>query len=204
VSAPSAPSSPEMVRGLQERAVRALPAEHVEHVGGWWLCHAPSCDWWVGTVLPHGDAEPGELVRRVVGVEKFYAGYEAAAWSQISPRACPPGLDTLLAERGRAGGDGQRCFGRACGAGYPVSGSVTSTATPPTPASPRPPENLTQTCRTQRPKIARGKIAHDTWSVDQLDDVLRRRTPHLRPLARYLRIGDSQRHAYPRLDRGQD
>jgi hypothetical protein len=30
VSAPCAPSSPEMVRGLQERVARALPAEHVE------------------------------------------------------------------------------------------------------------------------------------------------------------------------------
>jgi ribosomal protein S18 acetylase RimI-like enzyme len=51
-------------------------------------------------VLPHGDAGPGELVHRVAGVETFYAGYGAAARFQISPRACPGGLDTLLAERG--------------------------------------------------------------------------------------------------------
>src|SRR5712691_11300712 len=89
-----------MVRGLQERAARALPAEHVEHVGGWWLRHAPSCSWWVGTALPRGDAGPGEVVRRVVGVEKFYATCDAAARFQISPRACPGGLDTLLTERG--------------------------------------------------------------------------------------------------------
>ena len=96
----SATSSPEMVRGLQERAARALPAEHVEHVGGWWLRHTPSCAWWAGTVLPHGDAGRAELVHRVVGVEKFYAGYNAAARFQISPQACPGDLDTLLAERG--------------------------------------------------------------------------------------------------------
>lgn len=100
MSAPSAMSSSKVVRGLQERAARALPAEHVTDVGGWWLRHAPSCAWWVGTVLPHGAARPGELVRRVVGAEEFYAGHRAAARFQISPGACPEGLDTVLAERG--------------------------------------------------------------------------------------------------------
>ncbi|WP_271221728.1 GNAT family N-acetyltransferase [Streptosporangium carneum] len=96
----SAGSGSETVRGLQERAARALPAEHVEDVGGWWLRHAPNCSWWVGTVLPHGDAGPGELVRRVVGAEDFYTGHGLAARFQISPGACPEGLDTVLAERG--------------------------------------------------------------------------------------------------------
>jgi hypothetical protein len=100
VSVPSALSSPETVRGLQERAARALPAEQVEDVDGWWLRHAPSCSWWVGTVLPHGDAGPGGLVRRVVEAEEFYAGHGATARFQISPSACPEGLDTVLAERG--------------------------------------------------------------------------------------------------------
>jgi ribosomal protein S18 acetylase RimI-like enzyme len=54
----------------------------------------------VGTVLPHGDARPGELLCRVVGAEEFYAGHGAAAWFQVSPGACPGGLDTVLAERG--------------------------------------------------------------------------------------------------------
>src|SRR6266508_6437028 len=67
---------------------------------GWWLRHAPSCAWWVGTVLPHGDARPGELVPRVVRAEEFYAGHGAVARFQISPGACPEGLDTVLAERG--------------------------------------------------------------------------------------------------------
>ncbi|GAA3046197.1 hypothetical protein GCM10010464_08090 [Pseudonocardia yunnanensis] len=40
VSVPSAVSSPETLRGLQERAARALPAEQVEDVDGWWLRHA--------------------------------------------------------------------------------------------------------------------------------------------------------------------
>ncbi|RCW44665.1 ribosomal protein S18 acetylase RimI-like enzyme [Halopolyspora algeriensis] len=100
MSASSGAGSPEMVWELQEKAARALPAEHVEHVGGWWLRHSTSCAWWAGTVLPHVDAEPEELARRVVGAERFYAGHGTAARFQISPRACPESLDTHLAERG--------------------------------------------------------------------------------------------------------
>lgn len=93
-------SGAEMVRGLQERAARALPAERVEEAEGWWLRHQPSSSWWVGTVLPHGDAGPAELVRRVVRAEEFYAGHGATARFQISPPACPEGLDAILADRG--------------------------------------------------------------------------------------------------------
>jgi N-acetylglutamate synthase len=93
-------SSSALVRGLQERAALALPAQHVEEVDGWWLRHAPSCVWWAGSVLPHGDAGPGDVVRRVVAAEDFYAGHGAAARFQISPGACPDALDTVLAERG--------------------------------------------------------------------------------------------------------
>lgn len=93
-------ASPSMIRGLQEAAARALPAQLVEHSGGWWLRYPPGCSWWAGTVLPHGDAEPGELVRLVAAAEQFYAARGAVARFQISPPACPPGLDALLAERG--------------------------------------------------------------------------------------------------------
>jgi len=89
-----------MTRGLQERTARAFPAEHVRDDEGWWLHHAPSCAWWVGTVLPHGDVRRGELVCRVTMVEEFYAGRGAAARFQISPGACPAGLDAVLAARG--------------------------------------------------------------------------------------------------------
>nr|WP_218105227.1 GNAT family N-acetyltransferase [Micromonospora rhizosphaerae] len=54
----------------------------------------------MGTALPHREAGPGELARRVVGAETFYAAHGTVARFQISPRACPQGLDTLLAERG--------------------------------------------------------------------------------------------------------
>jgi ribosomal protein S18 acetylase RimI-like enzyme len=90
----------ELVRDLQQRAARALPAEHVEDVDGWWLRHAPSRAWWTGTVLPHGDAEPGDLAGRVAAAEAFYADRGAPARFQISPGACPDGLDALLAARG--------------------------------------------------------------------------------------------------------
>ena len=100
VPVPSAVSSPDMVRGLQERAARALPAQQAENAEGWWLRSAACCAWWVGTVLPHADAGPGELERRVVRAEEFYAGHHVAARFQVSPLACPAGLDTVLAERG--------------------------------------------------------------------------------------------------------
>ncbi|WP_377273386.1 GNAT family N-acetyltransferase [Peterkaempfera sp. SMS 1(5)a] len=90
----------EMIRELQEKAARALPAEHIEHADGWWLRHAPGSSWWVATVLPHGDAAPGELLGRVVRAEEFYAARGAIARVQITPGVCPPGLDALLAERG--------------------------------------------------------------------------------------------------------
>ncbi|MBO0774754.1 MAG: GNAT family N-acetyltransferase [Actinobacteria bacterium] len=98
--APSAVTSPAAIRGLHEAAARALPAQHVERVDGWWLRHAPGCSWWAGTVLPHGEAGPGELVRRVAAAEQFYACRGAVTRFQISPPACPTLLDTLLADRG--------------------------------------------------------------------------------------------------------
>lgn len=89
-----------MIRDLQERAAQALPAEYIEHADGWWLRHAPSSSWWIGTVLPHGDARPDELLRRVVRAEEFYAARGEVARFQVTPGVCPPGLDAVLTERG--------------------------------------------------------------------------------------------------------
>ena len=96
----SFPPSPETVRGLQERAARALPAEHVEHVGGWWLRRSASSSWWRGTVLPHGDASRDELLSMISDAERFYAGFGVATRFQVSPGACPADLEATLAERG--------------------------------------------------------------------------------------------------------
>jgi len=63
VPSPAAPGRPELVRGLQERAAWAFPAEDVAQAGGWWLRRAPGCAWWVASVLPHVDAGPGELAQ---------------------------------------------------------------------------------------------------------------------------------------------
>jgi GNAT superfamily N-acetyltransferase len=90
----------ELVRDLQERAARALPASEVLIADGWWLRHAPGSAWWAGSVLPHHDAESPDLLRRVVEAEAFYAGHGATARFQLSPGACPAGLDAVLAERG--------------------------------------------------------------------------------------------------------
>ncbi|MDT7726150.1 MAG: hypothetical protein QOI21_2726 [Actinomycetota bacterium] len=94
------PRSAETVQGLQERVARALPAEHVEHVGGWWLRRSASSSWWTGTVLPHGDAGRDELVRMISSAERFYAGFGVPTRFQVSPGACPADLDATLAERG--------------------------------------------------------------------------------------------------------
>ncbi|MEO3764839.1 hypothetical protein [Streptomyces sp. B8F3] len=64
----------ETVRGLQERAARALPAELVEHADGWWLRHDTGSSWWVASVLPHGPdapAGPAEPAHRVARAEEF-------------------------------------------------------------------------------------------------------------------------------------
>jgi GNAT superfamily N-acetyltransferase len=87
------------VKGLQERAARALPAELVEVTGGWWLRRAPGCSWWVESVLPHSEADLEELLSRVAEAEKFYAVHGSVARFQLTPRVCPPQLDALLAER---------------------------------------------------------------------------------------------------------
>ncbi|PXY22536.1 GNAT family N-acetyltransferase [Prauserella muralis] len=97
---PSASRSPDLVRSLQERVARALPAEHVERVGDWWLRHTTTASWWLGTVLPHGRADPADLPRRIATAEAFYAGFGALARFQITPGACPDGLDPELAGRG--------------------------------------------------------------------------------------------------------
>lgn len=88
-----------LVRGLQERAARAVPASEVVDLAGWRLRHAPGCSWWVGTVLPHGEVGPDSLVQRIVKVESFYADRGALPRFQISP-GCPGELDRVLAERG--------------------------------------------------------------------------------------------------------
>lgn len=102
-SAAAAGAVAESVRALQERAARALPAELVEHADGWWLRHGSGSSWWVASVLPHGPdapATPAELARRVARAEEFYARHGGAARFQITPSACPAGLDGLLAGRG--------------------------------------------------------------------------------------------------------
>ncbi|WP_242886449.1 GNAT family N-acetyltransferase [Actinomadura litoris] len=92
--------SPESLRGLHERAARALPAELVEDAGGWWLRHARGGAWWVRSALPHGGAAPDELARGIAAAEAFYAGHGVAARFQISPPACADALDAILAGRG--------------------------------------------------------------------------------------------------------
>jgi N-acetylglutamate synthase len=97
---PAAPEAAPLVRDLQERAAQAFPAVWLDHLDGWWLRHVDGGAWWAGSVLPHRDVVPVELPSRIRSVEEFYAGHGTRARFQISPGACPAGLDDALAERG--------------------------------------------------------------------------------------------------------
>ncbi|WP_236572033.1 MULTISPECIES: GNAT family N-acetyltransferase [unclassified Nocardiopsis] len=96
----TAVSDPALVRGLQERAARAMPAERVEPARGWWLRHAPDGAWWTGTVLPHAGTDPEDLAERITGAERFHTARGTVARFQITPGACPGELDAALAGRG--------------------------------------------------------------------------------------------------------
>jgi GNAT superfamily N-acetyltransferase len=96
VSTPSA----ELVRSLQERAAQAFPGIVLDHLDGWWLRYGDGSAWWTSSVLPHSDAMPADLPGRIRSVEDFYASHGTCARFQISPGACPAGLDDALAERG--------------------------------------------------------------------------------------------------------
>jgi GNAT superfamily N-acetyltransferase len=85
-------------RGLQERAARGQPASEVEFVDGWWLRHAPGCQWWISTVLAHG--EPADLLQAVNQAEAFYGTRRAVCGFQITPGVGPEGLEDLLAQHG--------------------------------------------------------------------------------------------------------
>ncbi len=96
---PSA-GDPRLVTELQERAARALPAAHVEQLGSWWLRSSPGCAWWVGSVLPHGEAAAAGLPAMVAAAEAFSVARGGTATFQVCPGACPAGLDDVLAARG--------------------------------------------------------------------------------------------------------
>ena len=86
-----------LIRALQERAARALPAALTVDADGWLLRHAAGPDWWIGSVLPHA---LDDLDRRVVHAEDFYAAHDATPRFQITPGTCPDRLDALLEARG--------------------------------------------------------------------------------------------------------
>jgi GNAT superfamily N-acetyltransferase len=54
----------------------------------------------VGTVLPHGDAAPDDMKRRVAETEEFYAAHGTTPRFQMTPSVCPEGLDAVLEARG--------------------------------------------------------------------------------------------------------
>lgn len=86
---------------LQERAARAVPAEHGTRAGQWWLRHAPGCSWWIGSVLPHGtEASRTELEDLISVAEAYTAERGIPTLMQMTPGAVSPDLDALLEARG--------------------------------------------------------------------------------------------------------
>jgi GNAT superfamily N-acetyltransferase len=86
-----------LVRELQERAARALPAAVVVDASGWLLRHAPGCSWWVSSVLPHADGSLSDRVAAGGGV-LLVPRYGRPVPDHAG--VCPLGLDGLLAARG--------------------------------------------------------------------------------------------------------
>jgi GNAT superfamily N-acetyltransferase len=87
------------VERLEEMAFAAWPAEHVEEHHGWRLR-------WLGGITRRGNsawtgrtAGAPPLAARIEHAEAFYAARATTASFHLSPLA-PPGLDTLLEERG--------------------------------------------------------------------------------------------------------
>lgn len=88
-----------LVRELQDRAARAVPAAVQEHRDGCWLRHTDSVTtWWAGAALVHGAPQVHDLTATISVAEAFYAAHGARPRFQVCP-ACPPRLDDALALR---------------------------------------------------------------------------------------------------------
>lgn len=90
----------QIVREVQERAARGLPAEHVEYVSGWWLRYSASSSWWMSAVLPHGGSGHDDLLGLIATSERFSGARNMLPRFQISPGACARELDSLLDAQG--------------------------------------------------------------------------------------------------------
>jgi GNAT superfamily N-acetyltransferase len=91
--------SSELIRQLEELAVRAWPAVEVRELDGWLLRRSAASTRRANSVWPNGpDTLP--LGPKLAQVEAFYAAAGVPARYQICPAARPPDLDTVLADRG--------------------------------------------------------------------------------------------------------
>lgn len=97
---PPGSPAPALVRELQERAARAVPATVQEHSAGCWLRHTDSpTTWWAGAALAHDCFSAYDVQPAIAAAESFYAGHRAPTRFQICP-ACPAELDGALSDRG--------------------------------------------------------------------------------------------------------
>jgi N-acetylglutamate synthase len=90
----------ELIRELENRAFAAWPAEEVCELGGWRLRYTRGVTRRANSVWPNNAAGDLSLEPRIDQAERYYRSRGQRPSFQISPLACPPGLDETLAARG--------------------------------------------------------------------------------------------------------
>lgn len=88
-----------LVAELDRLQLRAWPAAHEESLGGWRLRFTGGVTRRANSVLPH-EPTPPDIEDAIARVEAAYAERGLKPRFLVSPAAAPPGLDTVLAERG--------------------------------------------------------------------------------------------------------
>ncbi len=92
----------ELVRKIETLAMRAWPADAVEHLDGWRLRYARGVTRRANSVWPNELDGDTPLSDRLAAVEAFYKTHDLPARYQICPAALPADLDATLAARGYA------------------------------------------------------------------------------------------------------
>ena len=97
---PAAGRSAAEIRFIEGLAANAWPAAHIETIDGWVLRHTPGVTARRSNSVLALSAGEGPLDDRLAFVEQFYRSRDLPARFQISPLTEPPGLDSVLSDRG--------------------------------------------------------------------------------------------------------
>jgi ribosomal protein S18 acetylase RimI-like enzyme len=91
---------PDVVRAIEELAMRAWPARVVEPLHGWRLAYGEGLTRRINSVQPVGWDDRAEVDRAIRQAERFYAERGLPARFRLTAVARPEGLDSHLAGRG--------------------------------------------------------------------------------------------------------